>query len=94
MTVTAMSSAMLPEMMMKGMSSPVVFKKLERRHAAEAGQRIVGDHQIPRLACQGRRHGRGSFHPFEADLVAGAAQLAESQQRVVLGVFDNQKTER
>ena len=62
----------------------------QRREPAEMRHAVVADHEIPTLAIERGRHGGGARDSLMNGLVSAALQLADEQQRVVLGVFGNQ----
>ena len=59
--------------------------------AAEAGHRVVGDHQVPLRLVQLPPQRLGGVDPARKHVVTGAAQREFNHRRVVRGVFDLQQ---
>jgi len=57
------------------------------------GHAVIGEEDVPLLARQRRPEGVGRVDPLERRLEAAAPQLAHQQQRVVLGVLDDQDSQ-
>jgi len=58
------------------------------------GHAVIGEDDVPFLVRQRRPEGLRGVHPLERWLEAAAPQLAHEQQRVVLGILDDQDAER
>ncbi len=78
----------------EGGVEPRLLQEGERRGRAEARQRVVAQHDVPLLLPEGRPQAGLGLHPLRRGLVAAAAQLAQQQLGIVLGVLDQQHAER
>ncbi len=60
----------------------------KRCRTAELRHGVIADHDVPLLAVESGAHCGGRLHSLDERLEAAARELADDQQRVVLGILD------
>ena len=67
-----------------------ILHQLQRRIGAEVGHAMIGQHGMPRMCKQRVARGVGTFHALIVERIAGASETTHEEQRIVLGVFNDQ----
>jgi hypothetical protein len=95
MALTAETSSMVPETMMKGCRGRSSCMMLQGIARAEAGQRVVGEDEVPGLGLgEGVAQGVGGLDTAEVDGVTGARQDGGAAESVLLIVLDDEDAQR
>ena len=89
-----MSSPIVPETEMNGMSSPLFLVECQRDQPTEPGHRVIADDNVPRALLQGQPHGGKIVHNLVCKVVPELDDFANDQFGVNFGILDDECSQR